>query len=63
MVMPTPPRRQYWGFTKAKLVAGGFRVVQDGDGEGVATFDPTDPNQVKLAVRAAAVKRRGIALA
>jgi hypothetical protein len=37
-----------------------FKVVQDGDGEGVATFDPADPNQVKLAVRAAAVKRRGM---
>jgi hypothetical protein len=60
MIMPNPPRRQFWGFAKAKLIAGGFKVVQDGDGEGVATFDPTDPKQVKLAVRVAGVKRRRV---
>jgi len=60
MIMPNPPRRQFWGFAKAKLIAGGFKVVQDGDGEGVATFDPANPKQAKLAIRAANVKRRRV---
>jgi hypothetical protein len=60
MVMPNPPRRQYWGYTRAVLVASGFTVVQDGDGEGVVTFNPANLKQVKLAVRAVGVKRRRV---
>ena len=60
MVMPKPPRRQYWGYTKSLLVRNGFTVVQDGDGEGAATFDPNHPYQAKLAIKAAEIKRRRI---
>ena len=58
MVMPNPPRESYWGHTRTSLAALGFQVVQDGDGEGAATFDPTNDEQVKQAIRAAGVRRR-----
>lgn len=58
MVMPDPPKRNYWGYVRASLVEAGFQVVQDGDGEGVATFNPANPTQVKPAIRAAGVKHR-----
>jgi len=60
IVIPKPPRKQYWGFTKKTLISEGFTVVQDGDGEGAATFDPTSEKQVKAAKRAAGVKSRRI---
>jgi hypothetical protein len=41
MVLPPIPRRRYWRMTRNKLVGLGFTVVQDGDGEGAATFDPS----------------------
>ena len=53
MVMPNPPRRNYWGYVRASLIEAGFQVVQDSDSEGAATFDPTNPKQIKLAVRVA----------
>ena len=58
MVMPNPPRRQYWGCTRVALLRAGFSIVQDGDGEGAATFDPDNPDQVRAAIRAAGIKRR-----
>jgi hypothetical protein len=58
IVIPNPPRMRYWGFTKAALLTAGFVVVQDGDGEGAATFDPGNSEQVIAAIRAAGVKRR-----
>lgn len=60
MVMPNLPRRNYWGYVRASLIQAGFQLVQDGDGEGSATFNPADPKQVKLAIRAAGIKRRRI---
>ncbi|HEY4932682.1 MAG TPA: hypothetical protein VII23_14030 [Terriglobales bacterium] len=60
MVMPNPPRRNYWGYVRASLIEAGFQVVQDGDGEGSATFNPANAKQVRLAVSAAGIKRRRI---
>ena len=60
IVMPNPPRKQYWGFTKKTLVACGMTIVQDGDGEGCAVFDSSDENQVKAAKRAAGIRGRRI---
>jgi hypothetical protein len=60
VVIPKPPRKQYWGFTKRTLAEAGFCIVQDGDGEGAATFDPTNEKQVKAAKRAAGVKSRRV---
>ena len=60
MVMPDPPRKQYWGHTKRTLAEAGFVIRQDGDGEGVGLFDPQNPGQLKLALRAARIRRRRI---
>jgi hypothetical protein len=57
MVMPNPPRKQYWGHTKAAFLSSYLHIVQDGDGEGAATFNPMDAEQVKQAIRAAGIKR------
>jgi len=58
MVVPSTPRRNYWGVTRAKLVRLGFVVVQDGDCEGAACFDPSNAEQAKAAIRAAGVRRK-----
>src|SRR5271157_415044 len=58
MVMPDPPRRQYWGFIRTVLLKLGFVVLQNGDGEGAATFNANNPEQAKAAVRAARIKRK-----
>lgn len=58
MVMPDPPKRNFWGYTRASLIEAGFQVLQDGDGEGTAAFSAANPKQVKLAIRAAGIKRR-----
>ena len=58
LVMPEPPRRQYWGCTRTALLKAGLSITQDGDQEGAATFDPDNPEQVKLAIRAAGIRRK-----
>src|SRR5208337_5689775 len=58
LVMPNPPRRQYWGFARQRLIAAGFQINQDGDGEGSAIFDPGNRQQAELAIRLAGIKRR-----
>lgn len=60
LVMPDPPRPHYWGFVRAKLLAAGFVVVLDGDGEGAATFDPANPQQATTAIRVAGIKRKRV---
>lgn len=58
IVIPNPPRMRYWGVTRLSLLSAGLRIVQDGDREGTATFDPHNLDQVKAAIRAAGVKRK-----
>jgi hypothetical protein len=58
VVVPDPPRRKYWGCTRATLLEAGLTIVQDGEGEGAAVFDPADVSQSKAAIRAAGVKRK-----
>ena len=58
VVTPSPPRRRYWGCVRTTLLEAGFTLVQDGDGEGAATFDPNHPIQAKAAIRAAGVNRK-----
>jgi hypothetical protein len=49
-----------WNRTKAKCVAAGMTLHQDGDAEGILAFDPADPGQAKLAIKCvkAKVKRQ-----
>jgi hypothetical protein len=58
MVIPNPPRRRYWGCVRMTLLKIGCQLVQDGDGEGAAIFDPTNPKQIRAALRAAGIKRK-----
>lgn len=58
MVMPDPPRKRYWGCVRATLLKAGCALVQDGDGEGAAIFDPKNPRQARAAIRAASAKRK-----
>ena len=58
MVIPDPPRKRYWGCVRTALLKAGLTLVQDGDGEGAATFDPNNPRQARAAIRAASVKRK-----
>lgn len=58
MVIPDPPRRQYWGCIRSALLTAGFIVVQDGDGEGAAIFELANTAQAKAAIRAAGIKHK-----
>jgi len=58
LVMLDPPRKRYWGCARKTLLTAGFTLVQDGDGEGAAVFDPENPNQARLAIRVAGIKRK-----
>ena len=52
---PHPTR---WNNRRRKLLAAGCQIKNDGDGEGVALFDPENQAQVRLAIQVAGVKRR-----
>ena len=58
IVMPFPSRHHYWGVIHKKLMKLGFTVVQNGDCEGAAIFDPTDQEQARAAIRAAGISRK-----
>ncbi len=50
------PRR--WSNALRKCAAAGMRVLQNGDAEGTLAFDPSNPEQVKLAIAVAGIKRK-----
>jgi hypothetical protein len=58
MVVPRTLRVKYWGVTRRKLLALGFAVVQYGDCEGAALFDPANAEQARAAIRVAGIKRK-----
>ena len=58
VVVPSSPRKNYWGITRKKLANLGFTIIQDGDCEGAAAFDPSKPEQVKVAIGAARIFRK-----
>ena len=47
-----------WTYAKRRLVAAGLRVKQDGDTDGVLTFDPENRAQARLALKVAGIKTR-----
>lgn len=49
-----------WTFTRHKMESAGMRIRQNGDVDGVAVFDPTDPAQPRLAIEVAGIKTRRI---
>lgn len=50
-VLFTPDRPFVWAYTRKKLLTAGFKITQDGDWEGCATFDPENSAQTRLAIR------------
>jgi|SRR5215471_5479881 len=50
----------YWSHQRRPLLAAGMDIVQDGDGEGAASFDPDNQLQAKLAIKTARVKAKRI---
>lgn len=57
-VLLTFPTKTAWTFAKKKLVKAGFEIKQNADCEGTALFDPSNREQVKLAMKLAGVPRR-----
>lgn len=43
--------KKKWTFARAKMIAAGFTIRQDGDTEGIAVFEPTNKPQVRLALK------------
>ncbi len=58
LVMPNAGTAHWWNAARAAFLSAGMQITQDADGEGVATFDPENPEQVRLALQYADVKRR-----
>ena len=53
------PRKKFvWVNARRKLEAVGCTILQDGDEEGAATFNPENPTQTSLVLRLAGIKRR-----
>jgi hypothetical protein len=53
-----PARAFYWRKHRDVGIAAGMRLIQDGEAEGCLGFDPAKPDQVKIAIRLAGVKRK-----
>jgi len=47
-----------WNATRRKLMAAGFRAIQNGDAEGTLLFNPQDLGQAGLAIKAVGAKRK-----
>jgi len=55
-----PAKSKQWTNRRNWMLAAGFKILQDCDGEGTASFDPHDQQQVNLAIRVAGIKRRRV---
>jgi hypothetical protein len=56
MIMPETGSAHWWSAARAKFLAAGMQIRQNGDCEGTATFDPNNRQQVQLAMKYAGVK-------
>ena len=56
MLMPDSSRR--WAAARRAFTRAGLRIRQNADCEGAASFDPTNPDQAKLALKCARVRHR-----
>jgi hypothetical protein len=50
------PRK--WGNVRRDCIAAGMTLLQDGDAEGSLSFDPSNREQAKLAIKVAEIKAR-----
>ena len=47
-----------WRFRKREGLAVGMEVIQDGDAEGTLLFDPSNEEQVRVAIRISGVRQK-----
>ena len=57
MVMPEPPRRGVWVRSRKKFGALGMTIIQNGDQEGAAVFDPSNSHQAQTAIKGIQAKK------
>jgi hypothetical protein len=57
MLMPDPPRRGLWVRSRERFEVLGMTITQNGDQEGVAVFDPSNPHQAQAAIKAIRAKK------
>jgi hypothetical protein len=57
MLMPDPPRRGLWVRCRKKFEDVRMTITQNGDQEGAAVFDPSDPYQAEAAIKAIQAKK------
>jgi len=57
-VLLTLPSVRHWTFARARLIAAGFTILQNGDSEGCAAFCPSDMSQAQAAIREAKIRPR-----
>jgi len=58
MVMPETSTSHRWRAARSAFISAGMEIRQNGDGEGTASFDPDNSNQVRLALKYAKVRSR-----
>jgi len=58
LVMPEVSTAHWWNACRTAFLGAGMQITQDGDQQGAATFDPRNPEQVRLALKFADVKRQ-----
>ena len=56
MVMPQTGTAHRWKSARSAFESAGMVVRQSGDGEGTATLDPANPEQLKLAMKYAKIR-------
>jgi hypothetical protein len=58
LVMPNAAMGRWWSAARDAFRRAGMEIRQDCDGEGVATFDPDNSEQTRLALKYAGVTRK-----
>jgi len=58
MILPETGSSHWWTAARKAFLAAGMQIRQNGDFEGAATFDPQNPEQVKVALKHADVRPR-----
>jgi hypothetical protein len=58
MLMPETGTSHRWRAARSAFISARMEICQNGDGEGTASFDPENSNQVRLALKYARVRPR-----
>ena len=57
MIMPVAQHGKIWAAYRRAFEKAGMTILQDGDAEGSAAFDPDNPIQSKLAIKACGARK------